>query len=103
MGEAGSGDRCDQRNAICDSERVHRLLKPGGVLVYSTCTIEQVENEGMVARFLAEHSEFELAPLPADVFADIDPAAAVSGMVQILPQQFHSDGFFIARLRKRDV
>nr|WP_268796187.1 16S rRNA (cytosine(967)-C(5))-methyltransferase RsmB [Paenibacillus sp. Soil750] len=82
---------------------VHRLLKPGGVLVYSTCTIEQAENEGMVERFLAEHSEFELAPLPADVFTEIDPKAATSGMVQILPQQFHSDGFFIARLRKRDV
>ena len=40
--------------------KVHRLLKPGGVLVYSTCTIEHTENAGMVERFLAEHSEFEL-------------------------------------------
>ncbi|MNY40516.1 rRNA (cytosine-C(5)-)-methyltransferase RsmF [compost metagenome] len=57
----------------------------------------------MVARFLAEHEDFELAPLPADVFTGIDPAAAGAGMVQILPQQYHSDGFFIARLRKRDA
>ena len=57
----------------------------------------------MVGRFLAEHSDFELAPLPLDVFAEIDADAAASGMVQILPQQFHSDGFFIARLRKREV
>ncbi|MNR53010.1 Ribosomal RNA small subunit methyltransferase F [compost metagenome] len=71
--------------------------------MYSTCTIEQAENEGMVARFLAEHSDFELAPLPADVFTGIDPEAATTGMVQILTQQFDSDGFFIARLRKRDV
>ena len=49
----------------------------------------------MVERFLAEHSEFELAPLPVDVFTGIDPEGC-TGMVQILPQQFHSDGFFIA-------
>ncbi|MFC3843837.1 16S rRNA (cytosine(967)-C(5))-methyltransferase RsmB [Paenibacillus sp. MAH-36] len=81
--------------------RVHRLLRPGGVLVYSTCTIEHAENAGMVERFLAEHRDFELEPLPAEAFASVDPAAAAAGMVQILPQQFHSDGFFIARLRKR--
>lgn len=81
--------------------RVHRLLKPGGVLVYSTCTIEREENEAMIERFLDEHSEFELAPLPAEAFAGIDPQVAASGMVQIMPQQYHSDGFFISRLRKR--
>ncbi|NEW05463.1 16S rRNA (cytosine(967)-C(5))-methyltransferase RsmB [Paenibacillus sp. SYP-B3998] len=80
---------------------VHRLLKPGGVLVYSTCTIEHAENEGMIERFLADHNEFELTALPEEAFASIDPQMAASGMVQILPQHFHSDGFFIARLRKR--
>ncbi|RTE08670.1 16S rRNA (cytosine(967)-C(5))-methyltransferase RsmB [Paenibacillus whitsoniae] len=84
-------------------ERVHRLLKPGGVLVYSTCTIEHEENAGMIERFLADHPEFELAPLPAEAFGAVDPAAVQAGMVQILPQQFHSDGFFIARLRKREA
>ncbi|MNI52282.1 Ribosomal RNA small subunit methyltransferase F [compost metagenome] len=82
---------------------VHRLLKPGGVLVYSTCTIEHSENEGLVRRFLGEHPEFTLEAFPEDAFADasgIDQAARSAGLVQIYPHLFHSDGFFIARLKK---
>jgi len=79
---------------------VHGLLAPGGVLVYSTCTLESAENEEQVRRFLAEHDDFALEPLPAEAFAALGEAAS-TGMVSILPQQFGSDGFFIARLRKR--
>jgi 16S rRNA (cytosine967-C5)-methyltransferase len=82
--------------------KVHRLLKPGGILVYSTCTLEQEENEGQVRRFLAEHPNFELTSFPAESFAEsgIDPQALAAGYIQIFPHQFHSDGFFIARLTK---
>jgi 16S rRNA (cytosine967-C5)-methyltransferase len=67
-------------------ERIHPLLRPGGVLVYSTCTIEYNENEGMVRRFLEAHPEF---------VQDEEPFR------QIYPYEHHSDGFFIAKLRKR--
>ncbi|NOU95217.1 16S rRNA (cytosine(967)-C(5))-methyltransferase RsmB [Paenibacillus sp. LMG 31456] len=67
-------------------EQVHSLLRPGGVLVYSTCTLEHNENEGMVNQFLEAHPEFEWdQPKP----------------LQIYPYEYHTDGFFIAKLRKR--
>ncbi|ULL17408.1 16S rRNA (cytosine(967)-C(5))-methyltransferase RsmB [Paenibacillus sp. H1-7] len=66
---------------------VHKLLRPGGILVYSTCTIEHNENEGMVQAFLRDHPEFEWAD-------EQEP-------IQIYPYEHQSDGFFIAKLRKR--
>ncbi|MGG4219663.1 16S rRNA (cytosine(967)-C(5))-methyltransferase RsmB [Paenibacillus jamilae] len=81
-------------------DSVAGLLKPGGILVYSTCTIEPDENEGQLARFLSEHPEYELAkdhPFP-DVSQAMD--GTQKGSIQLLPQHFHSDGFYIARLRR---
>lgn len=83
--------------------KVYRLLKPGGVLVYSTCTIEYAENEGIVRRFLKEHPDFELEPFPEGRLPDSQAAVrpqSSPGMVQILPHEYHSDGFFIARMRR---
>ncbi|GGG82686.1 16S rRNA (cytosine(967)-C(5))-methyltransferase RsmB [Paenibacillus radicis (ex Gao et al. 2016)] len=82
------------------------LVKPGGTLVYSTCTIEKAENEQQVAAFLSEHSEFELdAEWPEAVLRPLRQAGAIdesfAGQAQLLPQHFDSDGFFIARMRKR--
>jgi 16S rRNA (cytosine967-C5)-methyltransferase len=80
-------------------ERIHSLLKPGGILVYSTCTIEREENEDTVEWFLANHPEFSL---DAEIGLSLPAALApFTGMLTILPHQFGSDGFFIARLRKR--
>jgi len=74
-----------------------RLLKPGGVLVYCTCTIEPEENEHIVRRFLAEHSEFRIDPAGNRV-----PAEFVNeqGFVATLPHRHHIDGSFAARLMK---
>lgn len=81
---------------------VHTLLKPGGTLVYSTCTIEREENEAVVESFLRKHPEFEpdRAAWP-QLPSAIGEALRERGMVQILPHQYASDGFFIAKLRKR--
>ncbi|MFT9367712.1 16S rRNA (cytosine(967)-C(5))-methyltransferase RsmB [Paenibacillus polymyxa] len=81
-------------------DSVAGLLKPGGILVYSTCTIEPDENEGQLARFLSEHPEYELAKDHSfpDVNHEMD--GIQKGSVQLLPQYFHSDGFYIARLRR---
>ncbi|MFC4100992.1 16S rRNA (cytosine(967)-C(5))-methyltransferase RsmB [Paenibacillus xanthanilyticus] len=85
-----------------------QLVKPGGTLVYSTCTIAREENEDQVASFLAELPGFELDPdWPADVLSSLREAGAVAddfrGELQLLPQHFGSDGFYIAKLRRKHV
>ncbi len=75
-----------------------RYVKPGGVLLYSTCTLVRAENEGVVEGFLAQHPEFKLEPLPLPaVFPKND-----SGMLALIPGQYDTDGFFICCLRKSD-
>lgn len=75
-----------------------KLLKPGGILVYSTCTIDTEENRGTAEKFMNTHPEME--QIPAEL-----PKAFKSkgqGLVQVFPQDFGSDGFFIASFRKID-
>ena len=74
-----------------------RYVKPGGVLLYSTCTLVWEENEGNVKRFLAENDDFylEKLTLPA-VFP-----ANTTGMLRLVPGEYDTDGFFIARLRRK--
>jgi 16S rRNA (cytosine967-C5)-methyltransferase len=81
---------------------VHRLLKPGGVLVYSTCTLDAEENERQIEAFLREHPEFRLDDGFPDAIAPrvLERCSAGSGQLRILPHDFGSDGFYIARLRK---
>lgn len=79
------------------------LLKPGGVLVYSTCTIEQKENEYVVQHFLNERPEFTL-DREAERFWPKhlpDHCRVGDGMLRLFPHDLDSDGFFIARLRKK--
>ncbi|AZU64913.1 16S rRNA (cytosine(967)-C(5))-methyltransferase [Neobacillus mesonae] len=76
------------------------LLKKGGVLVYSTCTVDKQENEDTVKTFLENNPDFE-----GDLsFKQRMPEAIqplISGYdLQIFPQDFGSDGFYIAALRK---
>ena len=75
-----------------------RAVKPGGVLVYSTCTILREENQAVVEAFLAAQPDFFLEKtghfLPGKPRED--------AMVQLLPQRDGTDGFFIARLRRKE-
>lgn len=75
------------------------LLKPGGYLIYSTCTLASQENEEQVGAFLQEHEDFELDQIIAD---EVMAAGLINdqGMIRIWPHQYHTDGFFIARLKK---
>ena len=76
-------------------------LRPGGTLVYSTCTISPAENERVVADFLAGHTDFERADPPSDLPVWDHPT--VAGFVQSLPHRDGTDGFFIARLRRAEA
>ncbi len=71
-------------------------LKSGGVLVYSTCTVNKDENERQIERFLKDHSEFTLEPFQMQLGEN---QYGENGMAQILPNGV-TIGFFIAKLRK---
>ena len=74
-----------------------RYLKKGGVLIYSTCTLLQRENEDVVEKFLAENDEFYLESLPLpDVFPKNE-----TGMLALVSGEYDTDGFFISRLRRK--
>ena len=69
------------------------LVSPGGILVYSTCTILPAENEEQVKAFLATHGEFELSPFSVGEITS-------QGMLTLAPDTHGTDGFFVARLKK---
>ena len=70
---------------------------PGGTLLYSTCTLVREENEGVVEAFLKEHPDFYLEPLPLPAPFPKNE----TGMLALIPGQYDTDGFFIARLRRK--
>ena len=72
-------------------------VRPGGTLLYSTCTLARQENEGVVEEFLGENPEFYLENLELpDIFPE-----NTTGMLALIPGQYDTDGFFIARLRRK--
>ena len=82
------------QRAILDNAA--RYVKPGGVLVYSTCTLLRRENEAVALGFLADHPHFKAEgfPLPECV------GDARTGMLTLWPHRQGTDGFFICRLRR---
>ena len=74
-------------------------LAPGGTLVYSTCTISPTENEHVIAAFLADRPDFEADDLRREVPVWQHPS--VPSYLQTLPHRDGTEGFFIARLRRR--
>ena len=77
-----------------------RLVKPGGVFVYSTCTVLPEENEEVVEEFLKQHDDFVADDIAA--FLPDELAVYAKGcMLQLYPNRDGIDGFFIARLKRR--
>lgn len=73
--------------------------KPGGLLVYATCTLHPAENEAIVEAFLQRNSHWAIEPPAAD-----SPGAAFAlpqGWLKVLPHHHNMDGFFMVRLRRQ--
>lgn len=80
-------------------EKGAELVKPGGVLVYSTCTFTFEENEMVIDRFLSDHIDFEPGTIPPAI---PDTFRGEGGTVSSLPWKHSIDGAFAARLIRKD-
>jgi 16S rRNA (cytosine967-C5)-methyltransferase len=82
------------------------LLKPGGKLVYSTCTIDHEENWNQIQAFLANHPDYKLDRTLRErlsFFEELDMKEVEEGVLQILPSDFDTDGFFISCLVREGI
>ncbi|CAG9619758.1 16S rRNA (cytosine(967)-C(5))-methyltransferase RsmB [Sutcliffiella rhizosphaerae] len=77
------------------------LVKKGGTLVYSTCTIDKEENGEVVQSFLKENKDFEIDINMKDLLPKSVGPYINDGMLQLLPHHFGTDGFFIVRLKRQ--
>ncbi|MCC3237116.1 16S rRNA (cytosine(967)-C(5))-methyltransferase RsmB, partial [Pediococcus acidilactici] len=78
-------------------DNVASMLKVGGILTYSTCTMLRKENQMTIDEFLTQHPEFELLKTQTDKKVKADRTDL---SLNIYPDDFGSDGFFIANMKK---
>ena len=84
---------CAQRQRQILDEAA-KLLRPGGTLVYSTCTFNAVENEGVIRGFLTAHPGWALSPIALPGLPEN------GGTLRLWPHEIRGEGHFAARLRK---
>ncbi len=94
----GIGELNAKQTAILASAA--RLVKPGGRLVYATCSLLHEENEAIVEQFLAAHEAFTLVPANA-VLAEQKLALDTGDYLKLLPHRHQTDGFFAAVLERK--
>ncbi|HRD47746.1 MAG TPA: MFS transporter, partial [Caulobacter sp.] len=84
-----------EQDAVLD--QAAPLVKPGGRLIYVTCSIFAEENEDRVAAFLARHPAFKATPVTLDAVAD---RVTPDGYLRLSPRTAATDGFFAAILER---
>lgn len=80
-------------------DTVNAYVKPGGVMIYSTCTVRNAENKEMVS-YIEENYDFELEDISDFLPEELRSEETKKGYLQLLPSEW-SDGFFMAKLRKK--
>lgn len=89
-------------------QNADKLLKPGGVLVYSTCTFSPEENEKMITEFIKQHNNYEIEEIPKMGGMESgrpewsDGNSEILKTVRLWPHKIKGEGHFVAKLRKRD-
>ena len=91
---AAAPEGCAQRQAHI-LRHAAGMLRPGGMLTYSTCTFNPTENEGVIQRFLLDHPEFSLTPFALPGLPPCD------GMLRLWPHRVRGEGHFVALLQKQ--
>ena len=89
---------CDIQKKILD--HCAGYLKPGGTMVYSTCTVNPAENEGQIQEFLKNHRDFSLMAIDSPHILGRAKETLAGGMGTFYPEREGGDGFFIAKLRR---
>ena len=78
-------------------EQAATWVKPGGVLVYATCTLHPQENEGVIQSFLDHHPHWKIAPPSPD--SPLTDFSTPQGWMKVWPHRYQMDGFFMVRLK----
>ena len=85
-------------------EQVARTVRPGGKLLYSTCSLEPEENQEVVERFVAHHTEFEFMNLDEvleqNPWLSMEDTVAGKGHLTIFPPRHQADGMFVSLMRR---
>lgn len=80
-------------------EAVAPMVRPGGVLVYSTCSVLRSENEEQIGRFLSGHPEYRLFPMGEALPERLRGREGTCG-ITLLPHRDDTEGFYICRMKK---
>lgn len=81
-------------------DTAYSYLKSGGVMVYSTCTINRGENVELINKFLAKHPDMKLDKIESEHILGVAKTMGENGYIEIFPDVDDSDGFFVCRLKK---